>query len=71
MIKYRPRKRNVIIDTLLRKETPYIDESCKLIILPKAYLDKGVLLVYLAPMILEEMVDKTIEIVKRVYKSNC
>ena len=58
------------MDALLRKETPYINKSRKLIILPKAYLDKEVLLAYLAPIILEDIVNKTIKIVKRVYKSN-
>ena len=36
----------------------------------KAYLDKGVLLAHLAPIILEDIVNKTIKIVKRVYKLN-
>ena len=70
MIKYRPGKRNIITDALSRKETPYIDKSRKIIILPKAYLDKGVLPTHLAPITPEDTVKETAEIVKRVKESN-
>ena len=38
--------------------------------LPKAYLDKGVLPTRLAPIILEDTVEETAEIVERVKESN-
>jgi hypothetical protein len=67
MIRYRPGKKNVVVDVLSRKDTPYQDTSRQFVLLPESYFES---LSTLTQVALLQVTDLIIDRVKHANKTS-